>query len=145
MTVVKSAGNEGPRPGSLTSPAEAEGVIVVGATDLAGKVVPDYSSRGPTGDGRERPHILGVGGTRTESLVSCLVAGGFGPCGSGTSFAAPYITGVLALLLENNPRSTPGELRSKLLALGTKLTGLEVNVQGAGLISLRSLLKALPV
>lgn len=139
MIVVKSAGNEGPAPKSLTSPADANGIIVVGATDLTGRVVQDYSSRGPTEDGRHRPHIVAIGGSKTANIVSCLVAGGFGMCGFGTSLAAPYVTGLLALLLERNPSSTPDELRSKLEALGMKLGNLAEDVQGAGLVSTKRL------
>ncbi len=139
MIVVKSAGNEGPGAKTLTSPADAEGVIVVGGTDLAAKVLADYSSRGPTKDGKQRPHILGVGGTVTDNIVSCLVAGGYGPCGYGTSFAAPYITGIVALLIERNAKITPDQLRTDLLSLGTKLSGVAAGAQGAGFVSLKSL------
>ena len=139
MVVVKSAGNEGPAPKSLTSPADANGIIVVGATDLTGTVVQDYSSRGPTEDGRHRPHIVAVGGSKSANVISCLVAGGFGVCGCGTSFAAPYVTGLLALLLESRPNGTPDELRSKLEVFGVKLGDLGENIQGAGLVSAKKL------
>lgn len=139
MILVKSAGNEGPAPKSLTSPADANGIVVVGATDVTGTMIPDYSSRGPTEDGRHRPHIVAVGGDKTANIFSCLATGGFGRCGCGTSFAAPYVTGLLALLLERNPSSTPDELRSKLEALGVKLGNLSEDVQGAGLVSAKNL------
>ena len=68
LTVVKSAGNRGPGRSTLTTPADAEGVIAVGATDGPGEALADYSSRGPTEDGRQRPHLLAPGGSDTEGL-----------------------------------------------------------------------------
>ena len=139
MVIVKSAGNRGPQAKTLTTPADAEGVIVVGATDLKSSAVSDYSSRGPTADGRHRPHILGVGGTSTEGATSCLVGGGYGGCGYGTSFAAPYVTGIVALLVESQPGSTPEQIRNALTALGNKLSGFAVDAQGSGVISAKGL------
>jgi serine protease AprX len=60
LTVVKSAGNRGPGTSTLTTPADAEGVITVGATDSRGGSIPDYSSRGPTADGQP-PAAPGAG------------------------------------------------------------------------------------
>src|SRR5262249_17169817 len=57
LVIVKSAGNLGPTANTMTSPADADGVIVVGATDREGSAVPDYSSRGPTANGK-RPHLV---------------------------------------------------------------------------------------
>lgn len=45
------------------TPADAEGVIAVGATDSRGDSIPDYSSRGPTADGRHRA-LSGAGRQR---------------------------------------------------------------------------------
>ena len=45
LTIVKSAGNRGPDARTLTTTADAAGVIVVGATDRSGKAIESYSSR----------------------------------------------------------------------------------------------------
>ena len=47
MIIVKSAGNRGFEDGMLTTPADADGIIVVGATDQAGTNWQGYSSSGP--------------------------------------------------------------------------------------------------
>ncbi len=135
LIIVKSAGNSGPDAASLTSPADADGVIVVGATDRTGAAMQDYSSRGPTGHGKARPHLVAPGGTSQRGIDSCLVGGGFGDCGNGTSFAAPHVSGLLALMLEDAPDSTPDEIREKLLTC-CKSLGNKTNIFGSGLVVL---------
>ncbi|MFP5317387.1 MAG: S8 family serine peptidase [Acidimicrobiia bacterium] len=137
LTIVKSAGNRGPEPATLTTPADAEGVLVVGATDHGGTAVQEYSSRGPTPDGRARPHLVAPGGSTADSIVSCLVDGGSGPCGPGTSFAAPHVTGLLALLLEDDPDLSPDDQRARLLGMCRPLAGAAEGSQGAGLVDVR--------
>jgi serine protease AprX len=139
LTIVKSAGNRGPGDGTLTTPADADGVIVAGATDRQGTAVQDYSSRGPTGHGLERPHLVAPGGTPDSGVVTCLVNGGVGDAGYGTSYAAPYVAGILALILEGEPDLPPEEQRERLLNLCTPFDNVPANTQGAGLISLANL------
>lgn len=134
MAVVKSAGNQGPGDSTLTTPADARGVIAVGATDREGTAVQDYSSRG--GPGGRGPHLVAPGGTFVRGVDSCQVAGAFGDCGAGTSFAAPHVTGLLALLLEETPGLTPDQLRAKLLGFCTLLPNVPPHVQGAGLVAM---------
>jgi serine protease AprX len=134
LTVVKSAGNAGPTQRTLTSPADAEGVVVVGATGTDGRTVQPYSSRGPTPNGRARPHLVAPGGGPDDELTGLLTGGGVGDIGHGTSFAAPYVTGVLALLLEQNPELSPDMQRDRLLQACKKLGGGSKNAQGVGLL-----------
>jgi serine protease AprX len=136
LIIVKSAGNRGPGGQTLTTPADADGVIAVGATDRAGNAVQGYSSRGPAG-AKARPHLIAPGGiVNGVGVTSCLVGGGFGDCGAGTSFAAPHVSGILALLLERDPNLTPNELRDVLLNACDLLAGIDANTQGVGLVSL---------
>jgi len=140
LAIVKSAGNAGSGARTLTSPADAAGIIVVGGTDQLGTAVQDYSSRGPTPSNENRPHLVAPGGTVNVGIESCLVGGGFGDCGHGTSYAAPHVSGLLALILEGEPDLTPVKQRDKLLSVCKVLDGYDVNAQGAGLVSLTGLL-----
>jgi len=138
LVLVKSAGNKGPGSGTLTTPADADGIIVVGATDRAGTVVQDYSSRGPAAT-LSRPHLVAPGGTEFDGIHSCLLGGGLGSAGAGTSFAAPHVSGLAALLLAKNPGLQPDDIRKQLLNLCTKLADGDANTQGRGFVSLESL------
>ncbi len=133
LTVVKSAGNRGPGGFTMTTPADAAGVVVVGATDLDGTAVQDYSSRGPAG-GRPGPHVVAPGGGDLASIRCCLVSGGFGDAGVGTSYAAPHVAGLLALFLEGDGELSPDELRDRLVSNARPLPGMPEDAQGAGLI-----------
>lgn len=131
LAIVKSAGNEGK--GGLTSPADARGAIVVGATDRAGRKMLPESSRGPAPNGRI-PDCIAPGGTAPDSLTSARPDGKVGRIGEfGTSFAAPQVAGLVALLLEEDPEQTPDQLRAALLALCHKLPGIGAGAQGHGL------------
>jgi serine protease AprX len=142
LTIVKSAGNLGPGQRTLTTPADAEGVIVVGATDDDGRAIESYSSRGPTPDGRARPHLVAPGGHSGVGLKGLLATGGLGDIGWGTSYAAPHVTGLLALLLERDPELSPDAQRERLLKACRKLSSVPKNQQGAGLVSPEKLLAA---
>ncbi|MFY9619496.1 MAG: S8 family serine peptidase [Pyrinomonadaceae bacterium] len=136
LTIVKSAGNRGPDSATLTSPADADGIIVVGATEREGTQVQGYSSRGPSGEKR-RPHLVAPGGIlEGTGITSCLPGGGFGDCGAGTSFAAPHVSGMLALLVERNPSLKPDQLRNILISACDPLVEFDNDAQGRGLVSL---------
>lgn len=153
MTIVKSAGNDGHRDGkpseqTISCPGDAKGVIVVGATSRNGSAVLAGSSRGPV-SGKDRcPDMVAPGGDGSDSIRTCAVSGDFEKSREGlTSFAAAHVSGLLALLLEAEPDSTPDELRERLLGLCKKLKGPDSgkdpdeNVQGSGFVSLRMLVR----
>ncbi|HSK25963.1 MAG TPA: S8 family serine peptidase [Jiangellales bacterium] len=135
MAVVKSAGNAGPNARTMTTPADADGIVVVGATGLDGRKVPDYSSRGPAG-ANPGPHLVAPGGDDAGKIACVLVTGGFGDAGAGTSYAAPHVSGALALLLEQDPTLTPDQLRDRLRSTARSVGRTAVAAQGAGLLQL---------
>lgn len=101
---------------SLMSPADAAGVMAVAAIDYSHWATgpqENFSSQGPTTDGRMKPEISGPDG------VSSYIYGTF----FGTSASSPHVAGAAALILSNNPAFTVTELwnilTSSAIDLGT--------------------------
>ena len=113
---VFAAGNYGPSPSTVLSPANLPEALAVGGIDDAGVVDPS-SSRGPsTCDGAISPQVVAPDiGIRTTDLY-----GGYLDA-NGTSLAAPHVTGALALLLGAIPEATPDRLQSALESTATDL------------------------
>ncbi|WP_413254579.1 S8 family serine peptidase [Streptomyces europaeiscabiei] len=61
-----------------------------------------FSSRGPTRDGRHAPTLAAPGQAITSALVGAAGPSQYQPM-SGTSVAAPHLTGVCALMLQSSP------------------------------------------
>jgi hypothetical protein len=100
--------------GSLLAPATSTGVIAVGAYRTpqlnTNEPLEEFSSRGPTPDGRTGVDLIARNGQLTEAYES--------PGGSnrffGTSAAAPEVAGVAALIHEKDPGATPAEVEQAL-------------------------------
>lgn len=93
MLVVCSAGNSGMDTWKkITPPADAEGVLTVGAVDSM-RVNATFSSIGNTADGRIKPDVMAMG-------VHASVTGTDGGTSfaNGTSFASPICCGAVACL-----------------------------------------------
>ncbi len=115
MAVVNSAGNEGSTPWRIiTTPGDAEHVITIGALGGFASGTPylaSFSSLGPTADGRIKPDLAAPGeDVSVPFLGSSSIFGEL----SGTSLAAPFVSGLCALLLEAHPGWTPAELTEAL-------------------------------
>ncbi|NIK11857.1 S8 family serine peptidase [Alkalibacillus almallahensis] len=73
--------------------------------------IAEFSARGPvTSDWTIKPDLLAPGVN-----VMSTIPGGYANF-QGTSMAAPYVTGVLALLKQTQPNATPEELKQQLLS-----------------------------
>jgi len=89
--------------GSILIPADAREAIAVGATDWSDDALHDYSSRGPTNDGRTKPDLTAPSG------VASATYGRF----FGTSASTPHVAGAISLVLAKTPY-TPDQVRAVL-------------------------------
>lgn len=114
MVCCTAAGNEyhdsDPNTSHLIAPADAFQVITCGAVDAAGDIA-DFSSDGPTADGRVKPELLAQG-------VDTITVWPYDTSGyvyaSGTSLSTPLVAGAVACLLQAHPEWSVDQMRSQL-------------------------------
>lgn len=105
ILVMTSAGNEGASDWKyIAAPADAEGVLSVGAVNI-NKQIADFSSYGPTYDGRIKPEIASVGWN--TFLISSL---GRVIRSNGTSYSTPNVAGLIACLWQAFPEFSSKEI-----------------------------------
>lgn len=80
---------------TLTVPSAARNVITVGAYRSETDSIASFSGRGNTTDRRDMPTVVAPG----VGVITALPGGGYGPR-TGTSIAAPFVTGSAALMME---------------------------------------------
>ena len=102
-----------------------------------------FSAKGPTADGRAKPDIVAPG----ERIVSCKAGGGGGAAfkeDSGTSMAAPHVSGAIAgfLSVRNEYLGRPQDVRDIFLASATNLQR-RAEFQGAGLVDIMRALQSI--
>lgn len=145
LTVVTAAGNNGPHQKTIVSPACAFNTITVGAiNDKNTRTTSDdtlwndtprgyASSKGTAFDGRLKPDLVAPGvlinstdhctlynNTNYWNGTSCqstpvLDSNGFIENITGTSHAAPFVSGAVALVLQAHPEYTPAMIKTALL------------------------------
>ncbi|HEY0737900.1 MAG TPA: S8 family peptidase [Herpetosiphonaceae bacterium] len=171
IVVVAAAGNEGPGAGTITAPGNVPYVITVGAiksgryTESGYDELAAYSSRGPTESAFVKPDVL-VPSSRTIAPIpddstlarqipeasiqeEARVNYGIGAPAkehtyfrlSGTSMAAPQISGVVALMLQANPDLTNNQVKHRIMKTArvalNQTTGeplYSIWEQGAGMV-----------
>jgi len=98
--------------------------------------VTPFSSRGPVSPFYIKPDLVAPG-----MFVNSTLAGGKYNLTSGTSFAAPHVSGAVALLLEKNPDLSPSEVSSILSTTTDPVSDsygniFPVEISGSGRINL---------
>lgn len=128
---VNSAGNEGDDPWyHIITPADADSVLSVGAVD-ANDIIANFSSRGPTYDGRIKPEVCAMGvstycvRSNTENIYRNA---------SGTSFSAPLAAGAAAVVMSANPEWTNMQVREALTMTASQFNSPD-NDYGYGILN----------
>lgn len=138
MVVVAAVGNSGPMRNTILSPATSRYVISVGALDSNSTPETDddfiasFSSRGPTIDRIRKPDLVAPGVDITS--LSYKNFNNYTSL-SGTSMAAPMVSGAAALLLNQNPDYTHFDIKRILSGACSKINASALD-QGAGILDL---------
>jgi hypothetical protein len=138
---VKSAGNNGPKAQSISSPGQYPELLAAAAVDSNGNVA-SFSSRGPApfpaGSTTPKPDFAAPG----VKVLSSLPNGKWGTM-DGTSMAQPHLSGAILDILSEYPQLTHDQLVQVLKAGAVDKGAAGVDPEyGNGLINLPASLKA---
>ena len=157
IVVVVSAGNGGSN--TLYPPANDPFVITVGATDdkgtgsISDDVVASFSAYGNTEDRIAKPDLVAPG----TNIIAKIINQNMGIAAahpanivdrqyfrmSGTSMAAPMVSGAVALLLQDEPNLTPDQVKYRLTSTANKSwSGYNSSKAGAGYLDVYAAVNA---
>jgi len=136
VVVSVAAGNDGPSNDGLSGMGSSDLSITVGASDDGNTIerdddtVASYSSRGPRRDNGDNNPLnelkpeISAPGTNIIQAEGCVTSGScnnflggdasentYTGRGSGTSYATPAVSGILALMMEANENLTTAEMK----------------------------------
>ncbi len=164
IVVVAAAGNFGRSKtgktiyGAITAPGNAPWVLTVGASSTNGTVtrsddtIAPYSSRGPTMIDRiAKPDVVAPGtgvvapaafGSTLYTVDAAYLLAGSMPAAhkpylslTGTSMAAPVVSGTVALMLQANPFLTPNAVKAIIEYTAEAHYEYDALTQGAGFLN----------
>jgi subtilisin family serine protease len=120
---------------SLIAPGDAFDVITVGAVTPSGSLT-DFSSAGPTFDGRFKPEILARG--QDASSVHDINTTGYNETLEGTSISTPLAAGAIACVLQAHPAWTVAQMRRNVFETAQDYHGgpppSEFSARGYGVV-----------
>ena len=118
-------------------PTDSAYAMTVGAVPFGGTTIENFSSQGPTIDGRTKPDLVGPDRVSTATYGYQAFW--------GTSAAAPHAAGAAALVKGANPGFTPAAVQSQLESRATDLGAAgKDNVYGSGKLWLGALPDSTP-
>ena len=125
MLVCVAAGNEGS--GSwrtLSAPADADSILTVGAVSTD-SLIGNFSSYGPSSDGRVKPEVCAVGVQATLINPSGTIL-----TGNGTSYATPLLAGMAASLWSALPNENAMQIRERIIRSAHLYPSYDLQNQG---------------
>ncbi|MDX1563745.1 MAG: S8 family peptidase, partial [Gammaproteobacteria bacterium] len=157
IVVVAAAGNSGPELATIGVPGNVPYIITVGAMtdnytplDESDDALASFSAAGPTLEGFVKPEVVAPGGHIWGLMPrNSWISEGYPQFRhpdadyfnmSGTSQAAAIVSGVVALMLQQDPSLQPDDVKCRLLTtarpavLADGIPAYSILQQGAGLV-----------
>lgn len=129
MLVCVAAGNEGSSAWrTLSAPADADSILTVGAVGID-SIIGDFSSFGPSADGRIKPEVCAVGVKTTLIHPSDEII----IHSNGTSYATPLLAGMAATLWSALPDENAMQIRERIIRSADRYTNPDENQYGYGI------------
>jgi serine protease AprX len=135
VLVVAAAGNRGPYPSTIDTPANNPAVLAVGATvdyrtvTLDDDKVAYFSGTGPSSfDNYTKPDVVAPG----SNIICADKEQNWYVTDSGTSMATPLVAGTAALMFQIRPDIKPRDLITVFRNTAQKIRTYEENIQGKG-------------